>query len=226
MLQKVVSFTQAKKDTDIVNKNWLLMDTCSTASMCNNLKLVKNVRECSRGQKLKIYTNGGELKYDKVVDFIYLPMEVHYNEGSIANVLSLKDITNIPGVHVTMDTLKEKAMLVHLLEGKKKKFRECDEGLYFYDTSSNNNKNKYKVNKYSKKCQRQGSLFTTIEENKIMFTKEQINKADFARSLQEQMQWPSDQLFRRYIKENLINTCKVTESVVHRAEKITANQFH
>ena len=93
------------------------------------------------------------------------------NESSIVNVLSLKDVTNIPGVHVTMDTLKEKAMLLHLPEAKKMKFSKCDEGLYFYDTSSNNNENKYEVNECSKKCQRQVSLLTTIEENKIIFTR-------------------------------------------------------
>ena len=37
-------------------------------------------------------------------------MNVHVNDNSLAIILSLKDVSNNPGVHVTMDTLIDKAM--------------------------------------------------------------------------------------------------------------------
>ena len=69
-----------------------------------------------------------------------LPIPVHFEEDSLARVLSLKDVSNIKGVYVTMDTRAEKSILVHLSDKKVLNFLECDSGLYFYDTRNNNNK--------------------------------------------------------------------------------------
>ena len=44
-------------------------------------------------------------------------MNVHVNDNSLATILSLKDVSNNPGVHVTMDTLKDKAMNEIMTDG-------------------------------------------------------------------------------------------------------------
>ena len=46
----------------------------------------------------------------------------------------LKHVAAIPGVFVTMDTCKEKAMIVHLPNGNEIKFSEYVDGLYYYHT--------------------------------------------------------------------------------------------
>ena len=54
--------------------------------------MVKNVRKCTKGEKLKIYTNRGELENDEIADSLLLPLEMYFNEESITNVMSLKQV--------------------------------------------------------------------------------------------------------------------------------------
>ena len=50
-------------------------------------------------------TNGGNKNFNKKVVLKLLPILVHFEEDSLATVLSLKDVANINGVHVTMDSI-------------------------------------------------------------------------------------------------------------------------
>ena len=49
-------------------------------------------------------TNGRNKTFKKKGVLKLLPIPVHFEEDSLATVLSLKDVANIKGVHVTMDT--------------------------------------------------------------------------------------------------------------------------
>ena len=82
-------------------------------------------------------TNGGSVTYKEVADCKLLPLKVHFNKDSLANVLSFKQVSELPGVKITTDTSKEDALTVHLKDGKEMKFK-CNEGFYYYDTNSNN----------------------------------------------------------------------------------------
>ena len=64
------------------------------------------------------------MKYNKVSSFKLLPIKVHLNEKSLANVLSFKHVASIPGVRITTDTEIEKSLVVHLPNGKKMVFME------------------------------------------------------------------------------------------------------
>ena len=66
-----------------------------------------------------------------------LTVSVHVKNNSLATVLSLKDVNNITGVHVTMNTLIEKSMSVILGDGVVFKFNKCGLVLYYYDIASN-----------------------------------------------------------------------------------------
>eukprot|EP00957_Ditylum_brightwellii_P064436 4890262-Ditylum_brightwellii.AAC.1 len=63
-------------------------------------------------------------------------MTVHFNESTMTTVLSLSDATSLDEVHLTMNTLEECAILVHFDDGKVIKFKECDDGLYYFDTAA------------------------------------------------------------------------------------------
>eukprot|EP00957_Ditylum_brightwellii_P034064 2580467-Ditylum_brightwellii.AAC.1 len=63
-------------------------------------------------------------------------MTVHFNENTTTTVLSLSDIASIDGVHLTMNTLEEHGILVHFDDSKVIKFKECDDGLYYFDTAT------------------------------------------------------------------------------------------
>ena len=64
----------------------------------------------------------------------------------MANVLSFKQVFEIPVVKVTTYTSKENTLTVHLKNWMEIKFK-CNDGLYYYDTNINYN-SKLKVNNY------------------------------------------------------------------------------
>ena len=70
-----------------------------------------------------------------------LPINVHYNHESMANIVSMKDVLSLPNVKVTMDSSQERAVIVDF-KGDIFKFTECANGLYFYDTAVNNKSKK------------------------------------------------------------------------------------
>ena len=63
-----------------------------------------------------------------------LPMGIYVNENSMANILSLKEVSHY--FRVTMDTKEYHAMSVHYREDKAYWFKECGKGLYFLDISN------------------------------------------------------------------------------------------
>ena len=72
-------------------------------------------------------------------------MEVHSNTESVANIPAIKDADSIPGVHISMDSRKEHAIIVEC-HNRIIKFQECNDGLYYYYTA---NKYTSHINKYS-----------------------------------------------------------------------------
>ena len=83
--------------------------------------------------------NGGLISFDKKSTLKLLPMKFHFNKNSMATILSFKEVTDIPGVRITTDTEKERAMTVYLGNGRTLKFKECKYGLYFHDTENETN---------------------------------------------------------------------------------------
>ena len=90
---------------------------------------------------------------------------------------------------------------------------KCNEGLYYYDTNSNNH-SKSKVNNYSV------NLLNTVANNKLFFTKRQIKNAETARHLQQCIGWPSSDAFKKYLSKKIINNRKVGMDDIQRGLKI------
>ena len=130
------SKTLKKSDpTAVIDRDWLLLETYSTHSVCANVDLLENLRSCNDEETLHIVTNGGLLSYNVIGDCKLIPVQMHYNGDSIANVLSLKSVTSIPGAHVTMDSNVERAISVKLPNRVETiKFIECSDGLYYHNT--------------------------------------------------------------------------------------------
>ena len=80
---------------------------------------------------LEIITNGCTCTYDQVGMSKLVPVQMHYNPRSIAYVISLKAMTDIPGARVKMDTDVERSIIVSFKNGAEIKFQECKHGLYF-----------------------------------------------------------------------------------------------
>ena len=101
--------------------------------ICNK-ELVENITACKDTEVTRVYTNGGHVDYTHKANLQILPFEVFFNESSMANILSLKDVAS--KFKITMDTSIDRAMTVHINEHTLLRFQECSDGLYYLDTST------------------------------------------------------------------------------------------
>ena len=125
--------------------------------------------------RYRIFRFSEDVDYNQVADLIILPTTVHFNKDSIANVLSFKKISELPGVRITTDTGVEKAFFVHTKEGEVIKFLACKDGLYYHDVSAKS-KSKASVNSYSQHTNnvddiKNVMLVSTVNNNKAFYTK-------------------------------------------------------
>ena len=177
-----------------------------------NPDLVTNIRTGSANEELRILINGESIAYKEVTDCKLLLLKVHFNKDSLANVLSFKQVSEIPGVNITTDTSKEDAFTVHLKNGIEMKFK-CNEGLYYYDTNSNTH-SKSKVNNYGV------NLLNNVANNKSFYSKRQIKNAETTRHLQQCIGWPSSDAFKSYLSKTMINNSKVGMDGIQRCHEI------
>ncbi len=146
------SMIQADNDSnalsDMIDREWLLLDTCSTNCVGCNADLIDNICDCTEEEILHIATNGGSLVYSEIGINKLIPIPMHYNPDSIANVLSLSVVADIPGFRITMDTDVDRSITVHINNDVSFEFQECKHGLFYYNTNANN-KNNTAVNEYT-----------------------------------------------------------------------------
>ena len=136
---------------------------------------------------------------------------MHFNPKSLANILSLSDVANLPEARITMDTALDRSILLHY-DTQVFKFCECDDGLYYYDTSSVNHSNPLLTN-YSLPV----SLAQSVSVNKSSFTRKQIEGADRALRLQSSIGWPSTSKFKHIVSHNLLRNCNITADDISRS---------
>ncbi len=83
-------FLQARAK-GVVSKNFLLLDNQSTVNQIANPSLLKNIQKMSK--PITVHCNAGVTKMD--LEGELGGMTVHHNPNSIANVLSLKSVTEM-----------------------------------------------------------------------------------------------------------------------------------
>ena len=189
--------------------SWVLLDTCSTRSCTNDMSILKNIRKCSHNDCVELVTNGGKVVFSSKGDCTFLPMELYYNRDSLATIISVKDVGRLPGFTLTMDTSVEKAILLHCPDSSIIKFCECRDGLYYYDLSTNS---KMDVTNYS--------FLQSVKSNKLYYTAAQIAGARRARTIQEQLGWPSTTSFLNIVNNNLIDNSNINADDIRRAQHI------
>ena len=171
-------------------------------SCVNNDTLVSAVMMCNHQDSICVYTYGGHKDYHMVGNLNIFPIPVFVNPDSMANILSLQDVSK--KFRVTMDTSEEMSMLVHHDPGKAYKFNSCGNGLFHMNMKDpqvvpvkvNNIVNPY-------------SFLSTVASNKEYFTLAEIEGADEARDLQHLINWPADQYLIDQLKNNRIRNCPI-----------------
>ncbi len=169
--------TQKEYITGRIGRSKLvILDSCSTMSCVCDKSLVKNMSTCKNTEVTRVYTNGGHIRYNRKANLQTLPFEVFFNEFSMANIFSLKDVAS--KFKIAMDTSIDRAMTVHVNEHTLLRFQECSDGLYYHDTSTIAlEDNNIPIISY---CNLQ-----TVNLNKQYFTHREVKGADRARSLQQ-----------------------------------------
>ena len=135
MTQIAVSLAQHSDASHGISKWWVLLDTCSSATTVCNEALLTNMRDATREESILLYSDAGTQVYNKMGDLKDFPMKAMFNSNGIANVLSLKEVSEIPGVVITMDTSVDPGITVTFEDGKSVKFNRSHDGIYYVDMS-------------------------------------------------------------------------------------------
>ena len=129
---------------------------------------------------------------------------VYYNPRSLANILSLSQIDS--KYRVTYNSSEAKAFIVHNTRGGKKKFNRSKGGLHYYDTSINRSTNYI--------------MMQTVEENKIQFTKKEIEAVENARKIYHIIGRPGYKVFYDILQKGLIHNCTISSQDAKNAYQI------
>ena len=200
LLQHALMLAQVKPHS--IDPDWILLDSQSTISVFNNPTMLSNIRKSEH--VLRAMTNGGYQDSHMVGDFANLGT-VWFNSESIANILSLADVTKV--CRVTMDSGKEASISVHRKDGSVMKFVEHPSGLYVFDSKS----------KALGDTTTAYTMVTTVAQQRKLFSPREVSSADVARDLYRKIGRPDEAEFQKILRQNLIRNCPVTPDDARRA---------
>ena len=106
---------------ELVDRNWILLDSQSTVNIFKNRSLLENVHRDEYG--IRCYSNGGKQKTTEVRELKGSGKNigpVWYNNKAVANILSLGIVCKT--YRVAMDTVNEIVMIAHVENNKKLKY--------------------------------------------------------------------------------------------------------
>ena len=135
---------------------------------------------------MQVITNGGSMIFTQKGKMKMLPLELHYNQNLIATILSFKIVANLPGVRVVYDSDKEDVIHVILPNKFVLSFKPCKDGLYYLDST--------KINITQPLNNPRFTLLSTVAHNKVYFSEREIQGANAAHQLQEDLAIKSKRL--------------------------------
>ena len=187
----------------------ITLDNGSTLSLFCKSELVKDIRQSNTTSKM--HTNAGSKESNQQATVPGFG-NVWFHEDAIANIFGFGDL--VSKYRITYDSEKEDAFLVHM-EHKAVKFTRMPEGLYQFKVPQSY-KEELKMNQEEKS----NNMIQTVDENKIVYTKRQMERAKVARKLYHIVGSPTLEAFKAMLKSNIIKNCPVAAADVDIAEKI------
>ena len=194
----------------------MILDTGTTINLSNDPNMLIDIRYSKK--PVHMITNGGckNLSVDgKMLDFkprFYLDTEAH------ATTICFADIVD-EAERVVFDSTKEDAFLVYFKGFKNPtKFKRDANKLYpFHFPKSYYDSVARKKNLLPEETV---NLVDTVEENKIGFTQNQLERAKAARQLYVNMGRPTVKNMKLLLRQRIIKNCPVTPEDIDLAEKI------
>ena len=77
-------------------------------------------------------TNARHISFNQMEDLLLLPMKVHTNESSMANILYFAEVSNISGLHIKMETSNEKVINEHIEDKKNHSLQSMRRGSFIH----------------------------------------------------------------------------------------------
>ena len=146
--------------------------------------------------ELTLITNGGPIFISQVADVKHFG-EVWFNPNSLANILSLGQVAD--HFRTTFDSSKEDTIYVHLPNDQIMEFQR--EGkFYIYDTAKAGN-----------------SCLQTVKNNKLMFSRREVDLADKALALHRMLGYPGFEKMSNILDNDLVHNCPLRSSDFKRA---------
>jgi hypothetical protein len=192
-----------------VPANWVLLDSEANVDLFCNQRMLKNIRRVNKS--MTVHCNAGSRVTNMMGDLPGYPYPVWYSPHAIANILSLSNVSNVPRWWVNYDSSNGHGFAVRKEDGSTVRFgrssgRDGPAGLY---RAVLGNKGLHGV-----------TLVNTVAKNKSNFTKEEVNRAELARTFQKIVGRPSTKDLIRYVTRNQLPNCPITKEDIVNAEII------
>ena len=198
LMNEISVHNNTKKQSKSYLREVVLLDNQSTTDIFCNKDFLEDIQEVS--ETLYLDTNGGVLKCNHKGT---LPGygEVWYNDKAIANVISMSNAEKKGKYQITYDKNVGFTMK-NLINGNINVFKKDATGLYITPKKT------------------ELSMLNTVEENKKLYTKRQVARAEEARKLYQVIGYPSLRDYKHIIQTNQIKNCPVTIEDINISEKI------
>ena len=126
--------TNGTTATDIINPDWILLDTCYTISSVRNRNLVQDFCACDTDKGLRAYNNGLHQDYNYTATMTMLKLKVFYNGNYLTKTILFAAVER--KFSITIDTGLDPAINMHLSDSTIIMLKKCNGGLYYYGTNT------------------------------------------------------------------------------------------
>ena len=179
---------------DSIPNTWLLADSCSSVDIISSECLLHDIHTAA--QPMRLHCNAGTVMLTQQGYLGEYPSPVWYHPNGVANILSLRNLTQ--HYRVTMDSGTSNCLVLHTPDGSKFSFHPSDTGLYRLQLKS------------PEDAIHMWSFVSTVAGQARHYTRRDLERAQDARQMQNIIMHPSDRQLAKSALKYLEN-CPVTE---------------